>query len=150
MQFLTPEDLEWKDINGCTALCFAVQLGIVIIAKEMVKKSANLPLIYSSEGRTPLHIAALLGRRDMVSYLFSGTPLKGLALDEHMEILVATITYDMYGMVYISIINKKNSQILIGVKPFINNQMYLSLHQNVFSLTKLIITKRPVFHCLGL
>uniref|UniRef100_A0A7N2MW85 Uncharacterized protein n=1 Tax=Quercus lobata TaxID=97700 RepID=A0A7N2MW85_QUELO len=96
VQFLTPEDLEGKDINGYTALCFAAQLGIVVIAKEMVKKSANLPLIRSSEGRTPLHIAALLGRRDMVSYLFSVTPLKDLTPDERMEILVATITYDMY------------------------------------------------------
>ena len=104
MQFLTPQDLEGKDTNGYTALCFAAQLGIVIIAKEMVKKSPNLPSIRSSEGRTPLHIAALLGRRDMVSYLFSVTDLKDLTLDERMEILVATITYDMYGMVYISII----------------------------------------------
>ena len=104
MQFLTPEDLEGKDTNGYTALCFAAQLGIVIIAKETVKKSPNLPSIRSSEGRTPLHIAALLGRRDMVSYLFSVTDLKDLSLDERMEILVATITYDMYGMVYISII----------------------------------------------
>ena len=98
---MSPEDLERKDINGYTALCFAVQLGIVIIAKEMVKKSVNLPLIRRSERRTPLHIAALLGRRDLVSYLFSVTPLKDLTLDERMEILVATITYDMYGMVYI-------------------------------------------------
>lgn len=104
MQFLTPEDLVGEDTNGYTALCFAAQLGIVIIAKEMVKKSPNLPSIRSSEGRTPLHIAALLGRRDMVSYLFSVTDLKDLTLDERMEILVATITYDMYGMVYISII----------------------------------------------
>ena len=79
-------------------------LLVVIIAEEMVKKSAHLPLIHSNEGRTPFHIAALLGRRDMVSYLFSVTPLKDLTLDERMEILVATITYDMYGMVYISII----------------------------------------------
>lgn len=130
MQFLTPEDLEQKDINGYTALCFAAQLGIVIIAKEMVKKSANLPLIRSSEGRTPLHIAALLGRRDMVSYLFSVTPLKDLTLDERMEILVATITYDMYGMVYITIIefeaiNKQKKKKIADfdwVKPFVNNQ----------------------------
>ncbi|KAK4577804.1 hypothetical protein RGQ29_028074 [Quercus rubra] len=96
VQFLTPEDLERKDINRYTALCFAAQLEIVIIAKEMMKKSANLPLICSSKGRTPLHIAALLGRRDMVSCLFSVTPSKDLTLDERMEILVATITYDMY------------------------------------------------------
>ncbi|XP_030941534.1 uncharacterized protein LOC115966439 [Quercus lobata] len=64
----------------------------------MVKKSAHLPLIRSNEGRTPFHKAALLRRRDMVSYLFSVTPLKDLTLDERMEILVATITYDILAL----------------------------------------------------
>uniref|UniRef100_A0A7N2MWI7 PGG domain-containing protein n=1 Tax=Quercus lobata TaxID=97700 RepID=A0A7N2MWI7_QUELO len=34
----------------------------------------------------------------MVSYLFSVTPLKDLTLDERMEILVATITYDILAL----------------------------------------------------
>ena len=53
---------------------------------------------------TPLQIAALLGRRDMVSYLFSGTPFADLTPNEHKHIFVATITYDMCGMSHISII----------------------------------------------
>ncbi|KAK9989404.1 hypothetical protein SO802_029643 [Lithocarpus litseifolius] len=97
VQLLSSDDLELTNVDGDTALCFAAKSGIVPIAKEMVKKNNNLPLIRSSsEGRTPLHQAALLGRRDMVSYLFSVTRLNELTLDERMEILIATITHDMY------------------------------------------------------
>ena len=101
---MNEQELEHTNRDGYTALCFAAKLGIVTIAKEMVKKNNRLPLIRSREGRTPLHIAALLGRRDMVSYLFTVTSFEGLNPSERMEILVAAITNDMYGMPRISII----------------------------------------------
>ena len=104
VRILTDEDLERTNVDGDTALCFAAKLGIVTIAKEMVKKNNRLPLIRSSEGRTPLSIATFLGRRDMVSYLFTVTSFEGLDPSERMEILVAAITNDMYGMPRISII----------------------------------------------
>ncbi|KAK4564377.1 hypothetical protein RGQ29_006447 [Quercus rubra] len=96
VQFLSDGDLELRNQEGETALCFAAKSGIVAIAKEMVKKNNRLPLVRSEEDRTPLHKAALLGLRDMVSYLFTVTSFEGLSPDEHMEILVATITNDMY------------------------------------------------------
>ena len=74
------------------------------IAKELVEKNNRLPLIRSSEGRTPLCIAVLFGHRDMASYLCTVTSFEGLSHNEHTEILVATVTYDMYGMAHISII----------------------------------------------
>ena len=104
VRILANEDLEQRNIDGDTALCFAAKLGVVTIAKEMVKKNTRLPLIRSSEGRTPLCIAVLFGHRDMASYLCTETSLGRLSSDEFKEILVATITYDMYGMSHISII----------------------------------------------
>lgn len=68
---LTDEDLERINVDGNTALCFAAKIGIVSIAKRMVKKNNRLPLIRSREARTPLHIAALFRNKDVVSYLFS-------------------------------------------------------------------------------
>ena len=137
VRFLTDEDLERKNVNGDTALCFAAKLGTVKIAKEMVKKNNRLPLIRSSEERTPLHIAAKLRSRDMASYLYSVTPFEGLSPNERMEILMATITNDMYGMSRVSVIVSfrqliKNSitsfyvltEILIGHETFDNDQMY--------------------------
>nr|POE46200.1 ankyrin repeat-containing protein itn1 [Quercus suber] len=93
---LTDEDLERTNIDGDTALCFAAKLGIVTIAKALVEKNIRLPLIRSDEGRTPLYIAVLFGHRDMASYLCTVTTFKDLILTERTEILVATITYDMY------------------------------------------------------
>ena len=104
VQLLTDDDLELRNQEGETALCFAAKSGIVAIAKEMVKKNNRLPLVRSGEERTPLRKAALLGLRDMVSYLFTVTSFEGLSPPEHMDIFEATITNDMYGMSHISII----------------------------------------------
>ncbi|KAM3742108.1 hypothetical protein ACB098_07G045900 [Castanea mollissima] len=92
---LTAEELEQENKHGYTSLYIAAESGIVTNAKEMVEKNRRLLLIRNKE-RTPLHVAALLGRRDMVSYLFSETPFEDLNLAERMDILTATITYDMY------------------------------------------------------
>ena len=137
VRFLTDKDLERTNENGDTALCVAAKLGTVKIAKEMVKKNNRLPLIRSSEERSPLHIAAKLGSRDMTSYLCDVTPFEGLSPDERIEILMATITNDMYGMSHISetvsfgqlIKNSITSfyvltEILIGHATFDNYQMY--------------------------
>ena len=106
VQFLTPQHLELTNMDGDTALCFVAKLGSVTIAKEMVKKNETLPLILSSEKKkeSPLHIAALRGRKDMVSYQFRETSLVKLDPNDRMEILVATITHDMYGMPHNKII----------------------------------------------
>ena len=104
VQSLTEEDLERTNTDGDTALCFAAKLGIVTIAKELVEKNNRLPLIRNSEGRTPICIAVLFAHREMAEYLCTVTSFEGLSPNEYMEILMATITYDMYGMPYISII----------------------------------------------
>ena len=103
VRFLTREELQRPNVDGDTALCFAAKSGTVTIAKEMVARNYSLPLIRSNEERTPLHIAAKLGNREMTSYLFSVTDFEHLSTDERMEILMATITNDMYGMSHISV-----------------------------------------------
>lgn len=104
VQLLTDDDLELRNQEGETALCFAAKSGIVAIAKEMVKKTNRLPLVRSREERKPLHKAALLGLRDIVSYRFTVTSFDGLGPPEHMEILVAAISHEMFGTSHISII----------------------------------------------
>lgn len=98
VESLTWEDLAQKNKCGDTAFCIAAESGIVTTAKVMLKKNKDLILIRNSKKRTPLHAAALFGHRDMVAYLLPMTPFKNLTTKEKMDILVATITHDMYGM----------------------------------------------------
>ena len=118
VRLLSGNDLAQKNKCGDTAICIAAESGIVTIAKEMLNKNRGLILIRNSKERTPLHAAALFGRRDMVAYLLPETPFKNLTYSERketlgpledlllspsekMDILVATITHDMYGMPHI-------------------------------------------------
>ncbi|XP_059434765.1 ankyrin repeat-containing protein At5g02620-like [Corylus avellana] len=94
---MSSDEMALPSKNGNTALCFAAVSGIVLIAKEMVEVNKKLPLIRGIGRKTPLYMAALNGRREMVSYLYPLTPFEDLQPKERIEILVATISTDMYG-----------------------------------------------------
>ncbi|KAM3694299.1 hypothetical protein ACJW31_07G047500 [Castanea mollissima] len=101
LKLMEREDLELQNSYGQTALYFAAASGNVIIAEEMVKKNDKPTLIRPENEMkcTPLYIAALLGRREMVSFLFGKTPFEKLSCGdggERIELLVATISNDLY------------------------------------------------------
>ncbi|XP_042944435.1 ankyrin repeat-containing protein ITN1-like [Carya illinoinensis] len=94
---MNPSDLEIKNRSNNTAICYAAASGIVAIAEEMVNKNNQLPQIrVSIESVTPLYMAALHGRRNMVSYLYSVTPFEDLTPPERIDILVVCISTDLY------------------------------------------------------
>ncbi|XP_035541953.1 uncharacterized protein LOC118344732 [Juglans regia] len=94
---MTPEQLAVKTKGNCTALYFAAQSEIVTIAKVMVKKNKNLPLIPKDHIRSlPLYVAIKTGNKDMVSYLYSVTPLQDLASLDHINLLNTTISTGLY------------------------------------------------------
>ncbi|KAG6696215.1 hypothetical protein I3842_09G136800 [Carya illinoinensis] len=93
---MNKEDLELKTTDGCTALFFAAQSGVVRIAMEMVKMNEDLLCIRAKEDVTPLLAAAMRGRRNMVSYLYSVTPFQELTTVERLTLLLATVSTDMY------------------------------------------------------
>ncbi|KAG2663317.1 hypothetical protein I3760_16G023200 [Carya illinoinensis] len=102
------EELELKTNGNCTALYYAAQSEIVTIAKEMVKWNTNLPLIPKDDIEAlPLYAAIMTGNRDMVSYLYSVTPLEELASAGRVQLLVATISSDLYDM-SLKILDKLN------------------------------------------
>nr|POE88867.1 hypothetical protein CFP56_37402 [Quercus suber] len=90
------EELAQKNKCGDTAFCIAAESGIVTIAEEMWKKNEDLVLIHNKKEMTPLQAATLFGHRDMVTYLLPKTSFENLTTKEKMDILVATITHDMY------------------------------------------------------
>ncbi|XP_041026931.1 uncharacterized protein LOC121267126 [Juglans microcarpa x Juglans regia] len=97
VKLMNPSDLEIKNKQNHTAICFATASGIVAIAEEMVNKNNELPLIRVSNGSiTPLYMAALQGRRNMVACLYSVTAFERLTPLERIDIPVASISSDLY------------------------------------------------------
>uniref|UniRef100_A0A5B6YR97 PGG domain-containing protein n=1 Tax=Davidia involucrata TaxID=16924 RepID=A0A5B6YR97_DAVIN len=97
VELMTPDDLALQNKVGNTALCFAAASGITKIAQAMVNKNKRLPFIRGSKGATPLCMAALLGHKDMVWYLYSLTE-NDLTEEDRIELLVAAITADLFGV----------------------------------------------------
>ncbi|XP_035541646.1 uncharacterized protein LOC109001921 isoform X2 [Juglans regia] len=117
---MTPEQLELKiKPSNCTALYFAAQSEIVTIAEVMVKKNKCLPLIPMDDIEfLPLYAAIKTGNRDMVSYLYSVTPIQDLASLDHINLLNAAISTDLYDTAH---------KILDILKPALVEQEYLWL-----------------------
>ena len=82
---------------GNTALCFAAVSGVVEIAARMVEKHKGLPNIRGSQGMTPLHMAVLLGRRQMVGYLLRVTDIQQLTDQDLIGLLTSCIDTDLFG-----------------------------------------------------
>ncbi|XP_042964508.1 uncharacterized protein LOC122298705 [Carya illinoinensis] len=96
---MEPKQLELKANNGRTmALYFAAQTKIVKIAEVMVKKNKKLPSIFpkASIKNLPLYAAIVTGNRDMVSYLYSVTPIEDLVSSDRIKLLKAAISTDLY------------------------------------------------------
>lgn len=97
VELMEPIDLEMKNNDGNTALCFAAVSGIMKIAEAMVRKNNKLPSIRGSMRATPLLMAALLGHKDMVWYLYSVTKEDDLTDEDLIGLLVAVINADLFG-----------------------------------------------------
>lgn len=102
---MTRNDMALRDKYGNTALCFAATSRIVKIAKLMVEKNHELPLIRTFREGTPLLIAVSYKSRDMISYLLSVTDLSQLTAQERIELLIATIHSDFHGKSFYSFNN---------------------------------------------
>ncbi|XP_052181109.1 ankyrin repeat-containing protein ITN1-like isoform X2 [Diospyros lotus] len=94
VKLMRPEDLALQNKVGNTALCFAAASGVRKIAELMVEKNKELPSIRGSKGALPLYMAALLGHRDMVWYLYSVTQV--LTEKDLICLLIAAITANLF------------------------------------------------------
>ncbi|KAM3742127.1 hypothetical protein ACB098_07G047300 [Castanea mollissima] len=72
--------------------------GIVEIAMIMVEKNENLPMIQGNKGMRPIHMAALFGHRNMVSYLYPLTKFGSLDRGEQISLFLGTISADLYDL----------------------------------------------------
>lgn len=101
---------------GNTALCFAAVSGVVEIAATMVEKHRGLPNIRGSQGMTPLHMAGLLGHRQMVWYLLSVTDVQQLTDQDRIGLLTSCIDTDLFEEALYILHNNRNLALLRDAK----------------------------------
>ena len=71
---MSKEDLELRDEKGNTAFCFAVwSENEQAVAEIMLRKNKNLATLRGGCGMTPLYMAAMFGRSEMASCLYTKT-----------------------------------------------------------------------------
>lgn len=100
VKMMMPDELEMKNKDGNTALCLAAASGVTEIAKAMVDKNPQLPLIRGRNEARPLYIAAQLGKQDMVQYLLSVTDGRYLTALDRIDIIVATISSKFFDVAF--------------------------------------------------
>ncbi|XP_022855743.1 uncharacterized protein LOC111376964, partial [Olea europaea var. sylvestris] len=96
VECLDASELKLENIHGNTAFCFAATSGVVEIAKVMYQKNKELPSIPGSNGMTPIEMAVLMRKREMVEYLDSIASPINFKAEERVNIFVAAIGSGMY------------------------------------------------------
>ncbi|KAH6785399.1 hypothetical protein C2S51_037854, partial [Perilla frutescens var. frutescens] len=104
---MNEDDLLLRDGCGYTACCYAVVSGVVEIARVMIEKNPNLTTAHDENNVTPLHKAALYGKKKMVSYLLESTKTENLSNEEWFDLLLVTIRQKMFD-VAIELVDKNN------------------------------------------
>ncbi|KAH8506413.1 hypothetical protein H0E87_013292 [Populus deltoides] len=89
------EALTYKNEAGNTAFCFAAISGVEALAKVMMETGRDLAMTRGRENLLPIYMAALLGHRGMVSYLYDETN-EQLTDSDRITLLVALINSDIY------------------------------------------------------
>ncbi|KAK4440355.1 hypothetical protein Salat_0370400 [Sesamum alatum] len=82
--------------HGYTAFCYAAASGIVELAAVMLEKNKNLLTTRGNKQTMPLQIAASLGHKEMVSYLYKFIRVEDLSITEWFNLLIATIRNNMH------------------------------------------------------
>ncbi|KAJ8759853.1 hypothetical protein K2173_009954 [Erythroxylum novogranatense] len=96
IKLMSKEAIKAPDKFGNTAFCNAATAGNVELAHEMLKRVEDLANIRGIERMLPIHVAALLGHKKMVSYLYDRTSDKAWEDDELINLLVTLIENDIY------------------------------------------------------
>ncbi|KAJ6363291.1 hypothetical protein OIU78_003464 [Salix suchowensis] len=92
---MSAEALTYKNEAGNTSFCFAAISGVEALAKVMMKTGHDLAMTRGRENLLPIYMAALLGHRGMVSYLYDETK-EQLTDSDRITLLVALINSDIF------------------------------------------------------
>ncbi|XP_031247594.1 ankycorbin-like [Pistacia vera] len=90
------EDLAIKNNAGSTAFFLAAASGIVEIVKAMMEKNKDLVKIRGNNDMLPLHKATLMGKKEMVEYLYEATGDELLDDNDRFELLISLLNHGLY------------------------------------------------------
>ncbi|KAL5773587.1 hypothetical protein ACOSQ2_013511 [Xanthoceras sorbifolium] len=97
--YMKEDDLEKKNKKGNTAFTLVAMSGNVQLALLMIEKNKKLAMIRNgiedNSGMLAVQVAALLGHKEMVNYLYKITR-EDLKNEDRIELLVKLIDSDLY------------------------------------------------------
>lgn len=97
VKIIKPENLAKKnEKKKCTALFFAAASGEVEIAREMMDHNKKIATIRNEDGSLPIQMAASLGHKDMVEYLYEPTKNSWKPMDR-FNLLLTLVETELYG-----------------------------------------------------
>ncbi|KAJ4702415.1 Ankyrin repeat family protein [Melia azedarach] len=95
VKIMNENDLEKRNNDGSTALHFAAASGKVKLAQEIMENDKAIAMIPDNFGTLPIDMAASLGHKDMVKYLYQATRYS-LSEEHRKDLFVNLIETDMY------------------------------------------------------
>ncbi|EOX96906.1 Ankyrin repeat family protein, putative [Theobroma cacao] len=143
--------LRLRNRDGNTALSFAAISGIVPLAELMVNEDQSLPKIRNNARVTPLHLAALLGHRDMVKYLYEHTD-DDLTDAERHGIFIICIRTGLYDVAFDiqnkepSLATKRGSYQETALHVLAQKPLLFSVNENQLGIYSRIISRSGMNH----
>ncbi|KAL5763694.1 hypothetical protein ACOSQ2_016288 [Xanthoceras sorbifolium] len=95
IDLMKKEDLARQNQNGNTAFSLAAATGNIEIAEVMLMKNADLISIRGSWDMAPIYLAVLLGKREMVEFLFDKS-ITYLSQEDRAYLFFQSIKSDLY------------------------------------------------------
>lgn len=93
---MKPEDLAQQNIVGHTAFFYTAASGMVEPAREMMKDNEAMAIVREKNMGLRIDLAASLGHKDMVVYLYGQTK-DSMDDEDCSELFIALIQTELYG-----------------------------------------------------
>lgn len=104
VDLMSKSDLELLNRDGNTAFCLATISGNVSMAKIMVEKNPELPVICGTEKTMPLDLALFYRKHEMVTFLYEqSNKIMGWTNERMNVVLLKCIRVNMLGIKYLCV-----------------------------------------------
>lgn len=102
IELVDPSDLELQDGHGYTACCYAAMMGLLDVAKRILRKNPNLWNSPNKHATTPLQLAVFYGNAEVAMHFLESSRGDGNLLRKEwlFDLLLDSVRSKMYGKIY--------------------------------------------------